>query len=67
MLNHPCVCLEIMDFLRYLFGVQLLPSPSTFLLTQGHSPYPSQKSFEQTTEITFNRRPANITGPVDRG
>jgi len=42
-------------------------NPSTFLSTQSHFPHPSQKSFEQNKEITFDRKLANVTDPVVRG
>jgi len=36
--------------------IGLCPSPYTFLSRQRYSGHPSQKSFEQRKEITFDRR-----------
>jgi len=60
-LKCPSVCLEIRTFLTQLPGKQLCPSPYTFLARQS---YPSQKSFEQRKEMTFDGRLANIRAPV---
>jgi len=42
-------------------------SPYTFLSNQRNFPHSSQTSFEERTEMTFDRRLANITGPRVRG
>jgi len=66
-LKFPSVCLQIKAFLTHLLGGQLCPSPYTFLARQSHFRLPSQKSFEQRKEMTFDRRPANIEASVIRG
>jgi len=63
----PVFVLKSGFFLNTLTCGQLCPSPYTFLSRQSHFPHPSQKSFEQRKEITFDRRLANITAPVVRG
>jgi len=65
LLKCPKVCFEIRAFLIYL-GASFL-QPSTFRSIQSHFPHPSQKSFEQNKEMTFDRRLANVTDPVVRG
>jgi len=46
---------------------QFSSNPSTFLSSHSHFPHPSQKSFEQSKEMTFDRRLANVIDPVFRG
>jgi len=57
------VCLEIRFFDTYL-GVQFRPSPCNFISRQSDFPDPSQTFLEERKEMTFDRRLANITGPV---
>jgi len=45
---------------------QFSSNVSTFLSSHSHFPHPSQKSFEQSKEMTFDRRLANVTDPVVR-
>jgi len=52
-------------FFNILAGI--FSNPFTFLSIQSHFPHPSQKSFEQIKEMTFDRRLANVTDPVVRG
>jgi len=47
-------------FLTFLLGRY------TFLSSRSYFPHPSQKSFEQSKEMTFDRRLANITALVVR-
>jgi len=65
LLKCPNVCFEIRAFLTYLGAI--LSNPSAFLSSQSHFPRPSEKSFEQSKEITFDRRLANVNDPVVRG
>jgi len=65
LLKCPNFCFEIRAFL-HTWG-QFSSNPSTFLSIQSHFPHPSHKSFEQNKEMTFDRRPANVTDPVVRG
>jgi len=66
-LNYPSVCFEIRAFLTYLIGVQLFSSPTPSSPAKAMSPqHPSKKFFEQRAMMTFDRRLANITGPVVR-
>ena len=62
----PSVCLEIRVF-TYLLLWQLCPSSHTFLARQSQFRQPSQKSFEQRKEMTFDCEPANIRAVVVRG
>jgi len=61
-LKYPSFSLEIRTFFSIDVGRQFSPSPYTFLYSQKPIPHPSQKSFEQRTEMTFDRRLANIRG-----
>jgi len=56
-----------LGFLTHLLGEQLCPSPYTFLSRQNRFSHPSQKSFEQRKEITFDSRLPNITDLVFQG
>jgi len=52
------------ELFQHTWG-QIFSNPSTFL--SSHFPHPSQKSFEQSKEMTFHRRLANVTDPAVRG
>jgi len=54
-------------FFNTLTWGQLCPSLYTFLSSQRHFPYPSQKSFEQRKPMTFDLSPASMTAPFVRG
>jgi len=49
-----------------MLGGNYSPAPTSSSPAKDICPHPSQKSCEQSTEMTFNRRLANITSLVVR-
>jgi len=58
--KYPGVCLKTRTFLAYVLVRQVLTSSYTFLSR------PNKKSFQQKTEMIFDRILANVTDPVVR-
>jgi len=63
MIMHPVFFLKSVIFNIHTWEA-IAPSPYTSSPAKANSFHPSQTSFEQRRELTFNRRLPNITYPV---
>jgi len=61
-LKYPSVCLEIRASLSCTLGSSCRPVPTPSSPAKVISPLPSQKSFEQRTNMAYSRRLTNIIG-----